>query len=129
VKDVFINGLSDIIQAHVRVLDGQLPKRTLADTISAAQMHWDRTNKRRLSLNLPRLQTNKVAYASPMPTRHPNVDRPFPVTHPRAWSRSPPPKESPQARTDICCNCNKPGHFAAQCAEPYPPRELRSPVP
>jgi len=38
-KDVFINGLSEIIQSHVRVLDGQFPKRTLADTISAAQMY------------------------------------------------------------------------------------------
>jgi len=39
VKDVFISGLSEIIQSHVRVLDGQLPKRTLADNISAAQMY------------------------------------------------------------------------------------------
>ena len=38
VKDAFINGLSEIIQAHVRVLDEEFPKRTLADTISAAQM-------------------------------------------------------------------------------------------
>jgi len=128
VKDVFINGLSEIIQSHVRVLDGQFPKRTLADTISAAQMYWNGTNKLRLSLMLPRLQTTKVAYASPMPTRHPNVDRRFPVTQPRARSRSPPPKESPQARIDICYNCYKPGHFAAQCAEPYRPRECRSPV-
>jgi len=36
VKDVFINGLSEVIQSHVRVLDGQFPQRTLADTISAA---------------------------------------------------------------------------------------------
>jgi len=128
VKDVFINGLSEIIQSHVRVLDGQFPKRTLADTISAAQMYWDGTNKLRLSLKLPRLQTTKVAYASPMPTRHTNVDCPFPVTQPRARSRSPPPKESPQARTDIFYNCNKPGHFAAQCAEPYRPRERRPSV-
>ena len=128
VKDVFINGLSEIIQSHVRVLDGQFPKRTLADTISAAQMYWDGTNKIRLSLKLPRLQTTEVAYASPMPTRQTNVDRPFPVTQP--WDRSscPPPKESPQARTDICYNCNKPGHFAAQCAEPYRPRDRRPPV-
>jgi len=56
-----------------------------------------------------------------MPTRHPNVDRPFPVTQPQAQSRSPPPKESPLTMTDICFNCNEPGHIAAQCAEPYRP--------
>jgi len=106
VKDVSINDLSEIIQSHVRVLDGQFPQRTLADTISAAQMYWDGKKKLRLSLKLPRLQTTKVAYAFPMPTRHTNVDRPFPVTQPRARSRSPPPKESPQTRTDICYNCN-----------------------
>jgi len=104
VRDVFINGLSKIIQAHFRVLDGHFPKRTLADTISAAQMYWDRTNKLRQSIKLPRLQTTKVAYASPMPTRHTNVDLPFPVTQPRARSSSPPPRESPQARTDIRYN-------------------------
>jgi len=109
------------------VLDGQFPKRTLADTISAAQMYWDGINKLRMSLKLPPLKTTRVAYASPMPTRHTNVDRPFPVTPPRALSRSPPPKESPQSRTDFCYNCNKPCHFAAQCAEPYRPRERRNP--
>jgi len=120
--------LSEIIQSHVRVLDGQFPKRTLADTISAAQMYWDGTSELRQSIKLPRLQTTKVAYTSPMPTRHTNVDRPFLVTQPRARSRSPLPKESPQARTDTFYNCNKPGHFAAQCAEPYRPRERRPPV-
>jgi len=63
VKDVFINGLSEIIQSHVRVLDGQFPKRTLADTISTAQMYWDETNILRLSLKLPRLQArSKFAF-------------------------------------------------------------------
>jgi len=114
VKDVFINGLSELLQPHVRVLDGQFPKRTLADTISAAQIYWDRTNKLRLPLKLPRLQTITVAYASPMPTPHTNVDSSFSVTQQRARSRYPSPIESPPARTDICYNCNKPGHFAAQ---------------
>jgi len=103
-----------------------VPERTLADTISAAQMYWDGTNKLRLSRKLPSLQTTRVAYASPMPTRHTFVDRPFPATQPRARSRSPPPWESPHSRTDICCNCNKPGHSAAQCAEPHWPREGRN---
>ena len=66
-KDVFINGLSEIIQSHVRVLDGRFPKRTLAVTISAAQTYWDGKNKLLLSLELPRLQTSKVAYASLAP--------------------------------------------------------------
>jgi len=73
-------------------------------------------------------QTTKMAYTSHLPTRNPNVDGPFPVTQPRARSRSPPPKESPQARTDICYNCHKPGHFAAQCAKQCRPRARRSPV-
>jgi len=128
VKDVFVNGLSEIIQPHVRVLDGQFPTGILADNIFSAQMYWDGTNELRLSLKLPCLQTTKAAYASPMPTRHTNVDRPFPVTQPRARSRSPPPKQSPQAKTDICYNCDKPGHFAALRGEPYRPRERRNPV-
>jgi len=120
--DVFINGLSEIIQSHVRVFDWQFPKRTLADTISAAQMSWDKTNKLWLSLTLPLLQTPKVAYASPRPTRHTSVYCPFPGTQLRARSRSPPPRDSPQSRTDFCSNCHNPGHFTAQCSEPYRPR-------
>ena len=99
VKDVFINGLSEIIQSHVRVLDGQFPKRTLADTISAAQMYWDGTNKLRLSLKLPRLQTTKVAYASPCqpgirmstaPSRLPNRGRgPVPLLRQSRLGRGP----------------------------------------
>jgi len=34
----------------------------------------------------------------------------------------------PQAdRADICFDCNMPGHFTAQSAEPYRPRERRQP--
>jgi len=128
VKDVFTNGLSEIIQSHVHVFDGQFPKRTLEATISAAQMYWDDTKKLRLSPKLPLLHMSKVAYASPVPTRHPNVDRPFPVTQPRARSCSHPSTEAPQARTDICYNCNTPCHFAAQCSEPYRPHERRNTV-
>jgi len=36
VKDVFINGLQEIIPSDFRVLDGQFPKRTLSDPIRRA---------------------------------------------------------------------------------------------
>ena len=77
VRNVFINGLSEIIQSQVRVLDGQFPNRTLADTVSAAQMYWDGTDNLRLSLKPLRPQTTRVSYASPMPTSPVNVDRPL----------------------------------------------------
>jgi len=36
VKDVFITGLSDLVQAHVRVLKGQFPDRNLSETVATA---------------------------------------------------------------------------------------------
>jgi len=36
VKDVFINGLSDLVQAHVQVLNDQFPDRTLSETVATA---------------------------------------------------------------------------------------------
>jgi len=36
VYDVFITGLSDLVQAHVRVLSDQFPDRTLSDTVATA---------------------------------------------------------------------------------------------
>ena len=121
VKDVFINGLSEIVQSHVRVLDGQFPERTLADTVAAAQMYWDGTIKLRQSLRTLRTPTVKVALADQAAR---SLDRPFAqqVPPPRTPTRSPPPTTS---RSDVCYNCNKPGHYAAQCAEPYRPRDRR----
>ena len=122
VKDVFITGLSDLVQAHVRVLNDQFPDRTLSETIATAQMYWDGTNKLRLQLKITRPTAIKVAYATQ--DQRTTTERPFtPVRTP------PPPRAAvPQAnRADICYNCNKPGHFAAQCAEPYRPRERRQP--
>jgi len=43
VKDVFITGLLDLVQAHVRVLNDQFPDRTLSETVATAQMYWDGT--------------------------------------------------------------------------------------
>jgi len=34
VKDVFITGLSDLVQANVRVLNDQFPDRTLSETVA-----------------------------------------------------------------------------------------------
>jgi len=39
VQDVFITGLSDLVQAHVRVLNDQFPDRTLSETVATAQMY------------------------------------------------------------------------------------------
>jgi len=36
VKDVFITGLSDLVQAHVRVLNDQFPDRTLSEPVATA---------------------------------------------------------------------------------------------
>jgi len=120
VKDVFITGLSDLVQAHVRVLNDQFPDRTLTETVATAQMYWDGTTKLRLKLKITRPTVIKVAYATQ--DQLTTTERPFtPVRTP------PPPRAAvPQAnRADICYSCNKPGHFAAQCAEPYRPRERR----
>jgi len=38
-KDVFITGLSDLVQAHVRVLNDQFPDRTFSETVATARMY------------------------------------------------------------------------------------------
>ena len=76
-------------------------------------MYWDGTNKLRLRLKMNRPTAIKVAYATQ--DQRTTTERPFtPVRTPRL-----PRAAVPQAnRADICYNCNKPGHFAAQCAKP-----------
>jgi len=123
VKDVFITGLSDLVQAHVRVLNDQFLDRTLSETVATAQMYWDGTNKLRLQLKMTRATAIKVAYATQ--DQRKTTERPLtPVRTP------PPPRAAvPQAnRADICYNFNQPGHLAAQCAELYRPRERRQPT-
>jgi len=118
IKDVFITGLSDLVQALVRVLNDQFPDRTLSETVATAQVYGDGTNKLRLQLKMTRPTAIKVAYATQ--DQRTTTERLFtPVRTP------PPPRAAvPQAnRADICYNCNKPRRFAAQCAEPYRPRE------
>ena len=51
-KVVFITGLWDLVQAHVRVLNDRFPDRTLSETVATAQMYWDGTNKLRLQLKM-----------------------------------------------------------------------------
>jgi len=123
VKDVFITGLSDLVQAHVRVLNDQFPDRTLIlETVATAQLYWDGTNKLRLQLKLTLPTAIKVAYATQDP-RTTTEGLFTPVRNPPA-----PRAAAPQTNwSGICYSCNKPGHVAAQCAEPYHPRECRQP--
>jgi len=121
VKDFSIHGLSELVQANVRVLDGQFPDRTVAETFSAAQMYWDGALKLRQSLRPPRTPPVKVAHANH--PRSPTVDRPFPIQGlPRSAPRPSSAVRAP-SRTDICDNCNEPGHFAMRCPKPYRKRE------
>jgi len=122
VKDVFITGLSDLVRAHVRVLNDQFPDRTLSETVATAQMYWDGTKRLRLQLKITRPTAIKVAYATQ--GLRTTTERPFTPVR-----TQPPPRAAvPQAnRADISYNCNKPGHFAAQCAEFYRPRKRRQP--
>ena len=97
--------------------------RLFSETVATAQMYWDGTNKLRLQLKMTRPTAIKVAYETEY--QRTTTERPFkPVRNP------PLPRAAvPQAkRADICYNCNKPGHFAAQRAEPYRPRERRQPT-
>jgi len=64
VNDVFITGLLDLVQAHVRVLNDLCPDRTLSETFATAQMYWDGTNKLRSQLKMTRPTAIKVAYAT-----------------------------------------------------------------
>jgi len=43
VKDVFITGLSNLVQAHVGVLSDLFADRTLSETVATAQLYWNRT--------------------------------------------------------------------------------------
>lgn len=45
VEDIFIDGISDLIEPNVRVLDGQFPDRPMADTVAAAQGFWEGANR------------------------------------------------------------------------------------
>jgi len=64
VKDVFITCLSDLVQAHVRVLNDRCPDRNLSEAVATAQLYWEGTNKLRLQRKMIRPTAIKVAYAT-----------------------------------------------------------------
>jgi len=99
VKDVFITGLSDLLPAHVQVLNDQFSDRTLSETVATAQMYWDGTNKLRLQLRMTRPTAIKVAYATQ--DQRTTTERPFTPVR-----TLPPPRAAvAQAnRADICYN-------------------------
>lgn len=121
VKDVFVNGLSEIIRPHVGVLDGQFRDRSLADTVKAAQMYWVGANKLRQFIRPPRAHLTKVSLIGESSTSHQTgctVDRPFPDQRPRP---GPSPPSSPRPTADVCFNFRKHGHWSLECAEPLRP--------
>jgi len=85
-------------------------------------MYWDGTNKLRLQLKMTRSTAIIVGYATQ--DRRTTTERPFTPVHTPPSPRAAVPQAN---RADICYNCNKPGHFAAQCSEPYRPCERRQP--
>lgn len=121
VKDVFINGLSDLIKPNVRVLDSQFPDRAMSETVAAAQGYWEGAMKLRQSIRTSRPTTIKVGQIDQVPTR--TVERPF--APPRVVRSTMSPlrdeaRDPPRARpTDVCYNCNEMGHYAAQCTKPH----------
>lgn len=121
VKDVFVNGLSEIIRPHVSVLDGQFRDRSSAKTVTAAQMYWVGANQLRQSMRPPRAHVTKVGLIGETSTSHQTartVDHPFPDRRPRP---GPSPPTSPRPKADVRCNCRKPGHWSRKCAEPHRP--------
>jgi len=90
-KDVFITGLSDLVQAHVWVLNDLFSDRTLSDTVATAQLYWDGTNELRLQLKMTRPTAIKVAYAT--------QDQRTTTERPSTPVRTPPPPRAavPQA--------------------------------
>ena len=122
VMDVFITGLSNDRQAHVRVLHDQFPDRTLPETIATAHMYWDGTNKMRLQIKMTRPTAIKDAYATQ--DQRTTSERPSTPVRTLPLPRA---AVSQANRADIFYNSSRPGHVSAQCAEQYRPRERRRP--
>jgi len=96
VRDVFITGLSGLVQAHFRVLNDQFPNRSLSETVATAMLCCNGSNKLRLQLKMTRLTAIKVAYATQ--GQRTTMERPFmPIRTPQ-----PPRTAVPHAnRADI----------------------------
>jgi len=97
VKDVFITGLSDLVQAHMRVFIDQFPDRTHSETVATAQMDWDGTNKLRLQLKMTRPTAIKVSYATQ--NQRMTTERPIKPDRTPPRPRAPVPQAN---RADIC---------------------------
>lgn len=113
VKNAIINGLDDLIQPDVHVLDIQFPDCPLVKTVAAAQGIWEGADRLRLSINVSRPPLIKVGQIdrAPMPSR--SAARPYEPTN--AIQVQPPARA-----TNACYYCNDPGHYA-----PHPPKPRR----
>jgi len=100
VQDVFMTGLSDLVQAHVRVLNDRFPDRSLSETVATAQLYWNGTKKQPLQLKRTRPTATIVAYAT--------QDQRTTTERPLAPVRTPPSHRAAVQQAnpaDICYNC------------------------
>jgi len=118
-----MTGLSDLVQAHVRVLNDRFPDRSLSETVATAQLYWNGTKKQRLQLKRTRPTATKVAYAT--------QDQRTTTERPLAPVRTPPSHRAAVQQAnpaDICYNCiaNHQEKTVSERREAEPPTQKKN---
>lgn len=123
VKDVFINGLSDLVRPNVRALDSRFADQHMSEAVAAAQGFWEGIVSLRQTLKTnrtPLIKISQVVQQSPRTVEQPFVPIPTgrPVPPAPLAIQAGPKTNRP---VDVCFNCQETGHWASTC--PHPRRE------